>query len=160
MIGLYPLRNATDKPDTAESVASLFSSISATVATTIPNFLLPTPTFTTPPYTFNTSVSAPIGGTVFSGLATSTYRPILTESVFNTSALPTISPGPTLVTLIVTDSSGAVTTSVESMTAVPLGVPPGWNAASTLNKSLFLTAMPALAASWILLYMADVFACL
>ncbi|KAF9468109.1 aspartic peptidase A1 [Collybia nuda] len=156
MIGLYPLRNATDKPETTDSVASILSSISATVATTIPNFLLPTPTFTTPAYAFNTSVSAAIGGIVSSGLAPSTYRPILGN--LNVSAIPTISPSPTLVTLVVTDGSGAIATSIQSMAAVSvtLGVPPGWNAAHTLHMPLFTTFM-VLIIPWTLVYMTDIF---
>jgi len=136
MIGLYPLRNVTSAPETPDSVASLLSS--ATIATTLPNFLLPTPTYTTPPYVFNTSVSAPVGGIVSTGLATSTYVPILGQSTSNVSAIPTITPAPTI--LIVTDGSGAVITStfMQSTTPVTLGVPPGWSAGTMLHPSLFV----------------------
>jgi hypothetical protein len=160
MIGLYPLRNVTAMPDTADSVASLLSSISATVATTLPNFLVPTPTFTTPPYAFNTSITAPVDGIVSSGLATSTYKPILAQNAFNASAIPTISPLPTLVTLVVTDGSGltVTSTSIQSMAAVTLGVPPGWNAALTLHTSFFTMTIPVLIASWIFYY-TDIFSC-
>ncbi|KAF8896361.1 aspartic peptidase domain-containing protein [Infundibulicybe gibba] len=131
MIGLYSLRNATNVTDTPATVVSVFSSISATVATTLPNFVLATPTFTTPPYGFNSSVPAPTGGIVSSGLATSTYSAILASEVFNASAIPVISPSPNLVTFVVTNAAGALVTSTStgSMPAVTLGVPPGWNAA-------------------------------
>ncbi|OCH95384.1 acid protease [Obba rivulosa] len=128
MIGLYPLNNASAPIESPEAVASFFSSASATVATTLPNFVLSTPSFTTPPYAFNTSVTAPPGLIVSSGLATSTYSPVLNTRHLDATALPTLSPSPTLFTLIQTNSAGQIVTSVSTALApsVTLGQPPGW----------------------------------
>ncbi|KAF8183918.1 aspartic peptidase A1 [Pholiota molesta] len=88
---------------------SFISANSQTVATTLPNFLLPTPSFTTPPYTFNTSVSTTLGGIVSSDLANSTYSALFGQktTLSNISALPMITPPPSIVTLVVTDAVGA-----------------------------------------------------
>ncbi|TFK40330.1 acid protease [Crucibulum laeve] len=153
LIGLYPLHNTTTLTETADQIASVLSSISATVATTLPNFLLPTPSFTTPSYALNTSISASIGGIVSTGLATSTYSALLGQgTTFNASAVPTITPIPSVVTLVLTDSAGDVTTSVStnSMAAVTLGIPPGWNAGTALSASSFLPGS-ILVMSWLIL---------
>jgi hypothetical protein len=55
MVGLYPLSNLTT-PENYSMVSAFFSSQSVTVATTLPNYLLPAPSYTAPSYTFNTSV--------------------------------------------------------------------------------------------------------
>jgi len=49
----------------------------------------------------------------------------------NISALPTINPTRQVVTLVVTDASGAVATSVSTVppATVTLGIPPGWSSA-------------------------------
>ncbi|KAG5647388.1 hypothetical protein DXG03_000458 [Asterophora parasitica] len=158
LIGLYPLRNNTDAPESPGAVASLLSSLSATVATTLPNYLLPTPTYTTPPYAFNTSVSHAPEGIVSSGLATSTYSPILGESRFNATALPAISPSPSVITLIVTNSAGFLVTSTSTFAepSPTLGVPPGWSAASSLRATSLAAALPALVISSILVYLIDI----
>ncbi|TEB33382.1 acid protease [Coprinellus micaceus] len=67
IIGFYHLRNATELANlttsqTPEYISSYLASISATYPTTLPNVILPTPSYTTPAYTLNTSVSAPSGG--------------------------------------------------------------------------------------------------
>lgn len=133
LIGLYQLNNASNLTETSSAVNSYLSMHSATVATTLPNFVFPTPTFTTPPYTFNTSVSASIGGMVSSGLANSTYTALfgVQTTLTNISALPTIDPTPEVVTLLVTNAAGVVTTSVSTVSSatVTLGVPPGWSSA-------------------------------
>src|ERR1700733_14094728 len=59
LIGLYALSAANATIETPEAVSAFLSSESATLATTLPNFILSTPTYTTPLYTFNTSVTAP-----------------------------------------------------------------------------------------------------
>ncbi|GLB40214.1 putative acid protease [Lyophyllum shimeji] len=159
LIGLYPLHNTTNIPETADSVSSLLSSLSATVTTTLPNFLLPTPTFTTPPYGFNTSVSHAPKGIVSSGLATSTYSPILgPQGTFNASALPAITPSPTLATFIVTNDAGLLVTSTSTFSeaSVTLGVPPGWSAGSSLHTTTLTTVLPGLIFSWALIYLAHV----
>jgi len=115
LIGLYPLRNYTNITDHTQSPAdinSYLSAYSATIPTTLPNYLLPTPSFSAPPYTFNTSVTAIQGGIVSSGLSNTTYSPILGEKTVldNISALPTISPPPSVITLTVTESGRLSTT--------------------------------------------------
>jgi len=146
MIGFYPLRNASDVTGSSASVASFLSSISATVATTLPNFPLSTPSYTTPPYGLNSSIFAPVGGIVSSALATSTYSPIFSNGIVNASALPTISPSPTLATFILTNPAGVVTTSIStvSVVTVTLGVPPGWNAGTLLRVPLLSTTLVCL----------------
>lgn len=110
-------------------MSAFFSSESATVATTLPNFVLATPTYTTPPYAFNTSVTVKVGGTVLSELATSTYTPILKG--LEASSIPMISMNPSVQTFIVTQSGETMTqTSVASTNTLPLGVPyAGWKGA-------------------------------
>jgi len=125
MLGLYPLQNTINSLETQDSISSFFSSISAAVATTLPNFPLSTPSFTTPSYALNSSISAPTGGIVSTALATSTYSAIFGKNT-NLSAIPTITAAPTLATLIVTDSSGVVSTSISVEASVILGIPPGW----------------------------------
>jgi len=139
MIGLYRLENTTTIAETPESLASFLSSASATIATTLPNFPLATPSPTTPLYTFNTSVPAPIGEIVFSDLATSTYSPIVGVSFFNASALPTISPTPLLATLVLTNSAGVLTTSIETLapSSIILGVPPGQSGERAIRAQVF-----------------------
>jgi hypothetical protein len=135
LIGLYQLNNASNLTETPDAVTSYLSVHSATIATTLPNFVLPTPTYTTPPYTFNTSVSASIGGVLTSGLANSTYTALfgMQTTLANISALPTIDPNRDVVTLIVTNSAGVVATSVSTLSSasVTLGVPPGWSSAGS-----------------------------
>ncbi|KAI0661740.1 acid protease [Cubamyces menziesii] len=136
MVGLYPLANSTTSatPEPISVVSEFFASYSATVGTTLPNFLLPTPTFSTPTYAFNTSVRATPGELVRTGLATSTYVPLLGGAGGtrhrNATALPTITPSPTVVTFVITDTSGHTHTSVStaSQVSVTLGVPAGWKA--------------------------------
>jgi len=129
VIGLYPLRNYTNITDRTQSPAdidSYLSVYSATIPTTLPNYLLATPSFSTPPYTFNTSVTVVQGGIVSTGLANSTYSPIFLEktAMDNVSALPTISPPPSVITLTVSES-GRLSTTTKTMLApsVLLGLP-------------------------------------
>ncbi|KAI0635942.1 acid protease [Trametes polyzona] len=142
MIGLYPLANASAPIEPPASVSAFLASYSATVGTTLPNFLLPTPSPTTPAYTFNTSVPASRGGKApKSGLATSTYSALLGAKHADATALPAITPSPTAATFILTDAGGHTVTSVStaSEASVTLGVPAGW----TQNG-----ARPRAGASW------------
>ena len=136
MIGLYPLNNASDPVESPEELQSYFSAVSTVVPTTLPNFFVSTPTFSTPPYTFNASVTAPPGEIVASGLATSTYSPVLETHHLNASALSYLSPSPTLFTFLLTNPAGEVSTSVSTATqpSVTLGAPPGWT--GNTNSSL------------------------
>jgi len=136
LIGLYPLRQGPPVPLVPASLSALFSSLSLAVATTLPNFVLPTPTLTTPAYIFNTSVPATVPAV--SDLATSAYTPLI-EPVVNgvtqklsVTVLPKVTPTPTLATLILTDGSGAVRTTVSPLpvSTVVLGRPPGFNSGS------------------------------
>lgn len=130
LIGFYSLRNETVAQNTTqppEELASFFSVHSATVTTTLPNFLLPTPSYSTPPYALNSSIEAPLGAIMTSGLATSTYSALFgTFTTFNASAIPTLSPNRSLHTL--TDSAGRLTVSASLAPEVTedLGIPPGW----------------------------------
>ncbi|KAK0235906.1 aspartic peptidase A1 [Armillaria nabsnona] len=158
MIGFYPLKNATNGTESAASISSFLSSASATVATALPNSLLSTPTYTTPPYTFNTSISAPTGGIVSTELANSTYSPIFAQFATNISAMPTIAPTDTLETYIITDTSGVVTTitSTASVTSVTLGIPPGWTSGvASLHAPLSRTRLLCFLLPVALLYISD-----
>ena len=129
MIGLYPLRNDTNitaQNQSPTEILSFLSDNSATITTTLPNYLLPTPTFTTPPYTFNASVTAVVGGIVSSGLANNTYSPLFGPKTVleNSSALPTILPPPSVVTLTITESGHvSITTKTYPIPSITLGVP-------------------------------------
>jgi hypothetical protein len=142
LVGFYSLANVSTISESPDMVSSFLSAASATIATTLPNFPLVTPTPTTPPYVFNTSVPVSLGEVVPSDLATSTYSPIVGVNFFNASALPTISPSPTLVTLTVTNSDGMLSTTVATLTpSITLGVPPGWNRGTALRTPLFMTVL-------------------
>lgn len=154
MIGLYAPRNASAVVESSTYISAFLSSESAKVATTLPNYVLATPSFTTPPYTFNTSVPATYGEIVPSELATSTYAPILITPSANLSALPIVSDK---YTLIYTNSEGipVTTTYHVSDPSNALGVPPGWSGARSarisfigLGASLLLVAATA---TWILI---------
>src|SRR5262245_35610187 len=131
MIGLYPLSNFSNVAEPSNS---------ATIATTLPNFPISTPSFTTPPYAFNTSVEASAGAIVLSELATSTYSAIFGTRRPSATALPAVSPAPSVVTFVTTDASGSVYTSVSTVTppSIILGRPPGWNAGKPLDVPIYL----------------------
>ena len=137
MVGFYPLRNSSASPESPQSLSSYLSSASATIATTLPNFPLATPSPTTLPYAFNASISASLGEIALSEHATSTYSPIVGPDFYNASALPTISPSPTVVTVITTHSDGLIATYTQaiSQTSIMLGVPPGWRSSSAAVRS-------------------------
>lgn len=148
MIGLYPLRNASAPVQSPDEVASYFSSVSGTVTTILPNFLLPTPSPSAPPYIFNASVAALAGEIVASGLATSTYSPALLTHHVNPTAIPTVSPSPTLMTFIFT-TNGELVTSVSTvpMPSITLGTPPGWTNAGTRSLDDVLVSLSVLLAA-------------
>jgi len=142
MIGFYPLQQNTTV--SADSINSFLSSASAVFDTTLPNSLLGTPSPTTPAYGLNSSVPAPTGGIVATELATETYSPIFGADTTHLSAIPLITPSPTVATFTTTDSDGSVSTSVStlSVASVVLGVPPGWNSArSDLAVHVSLTSL-------------------
>lgn len=156
MIGLYPLSNVTT-PEASSVIASFIAS--EIVGTTLPNSLLVTPSATTPAYSFNTSVQASTGGIVQTGLANSTYSAIFgsvtavpVPSSLNLSAIPLITPAPTVTTLTITGSDGTLSTTVSHFTvpSIVLGVPPGWSSAGftvhipVLTSLLIVTALPSL----------------
>ncbi|THH14213.1 hypothetical protein EW146_g6091 [Bondarzewia mesenterica] len=151
MIGLYPLTpaNATALPEA--SLSSLFSSLSLTVATALPNSLVAAPIYSTPSYIFNTSVPTSVLAT---NLATSTYAPLFSamdaaaagegSGKFNFSALPQATPSPTQTTLVLTDKSGMVytTTSVAATPNAVLGEPYGWTSgAGAVRTSITAIAL-------------------
>jgi hypothetical protein len=143
-VGFYPLLT-NQSVETTDEIASFLASQQATIQTTLPNVLLPTPTYTTSSYIFNTSVPVSIGGIVSSELAPSTYSAIFGPQQTNISAIPMISPTGNFVTLVVTDSAGSVSTSVSSVPqpAITLGIPPGWSAAAPRYSSHILHCIVA-----------------
>ena len=136
MIGLYPLSNDTLLIETPESISSFLASISATIDTTLPNVLIPTPTLETPAYIFDASITATPGKVFKSGMATSTYSALLRSRSRNVTAIPTLTPSPTVATLILTDTSGhtVTTTSTASQRSITLGVPQGWQGNGALSR--------------------------
>ncbi|KAI0342755.1 acid protease [Trametopsis cervina] len=140
MIGLYPLRNASAPVQSPDVVESFFSSASATVTTDLPNFLLPTPSISPPAYIFNASISAPQGKVVSYGLATSTYVPALETNHVNQTAIPTVTPSPTVLTFIIT-TNGELITSISSAPTPSLGLPPGWTSSAARSTSDVPAAM-------------------
>lgn len=158
LIGLYPRRPASAVPLSPASLSALFSSLTLTVQTTLPNFVVPTPTLTTPPYTFNSSV--PTSVLALTDLATSTYTPLIEEIVsgsvekLNVTTLPGVKPIPTLATFLHTDASGAVHTSVSALPtpSVVLGRPPGYNSASEILRSYGIIALLGIVSTFLLAF--------
>ncbi|KIY44031.1 acid protease, partial [Fistulina hepatica ATCC 64428] len=151
-IGLYKLDDSTTITENATYLSSFFSSMSATQATTLPNYVLSTPSYSASSYALNSSVTAYLGGVVTSGLATSTYSALLGTGtvVWDTTAVPTIAPAATVTTLTTTDSQGETsTTTVTSyitQESLVLGVP-GWgdNAATVIAPPVLLCYSAAFA---------------
>lgn len=145
MIGFYPLTNTSTISENATFLSSFFSSHSATIATALPNSLLPTPSASTTAYLFNTSIPASIGDLESSELGASTYSPLLGATpTINVNAIPLITPAPTVVTLSVTDPMGSVSTTVEAIatSSIQLGL---GNAASRLSLS---SSVPTIVSIW------------
>jgi len=151
LIGIYPL-NTTNTTQSTADIASFLSANSATLTTTLPNYILSTPTFTVPTFALNSSVSASIGAIVSSGLANSTYNAIFGErtSLTNFSALPAITPPPNVVTIVVTNPAGDVSTTISfrSMAAVTLGLPAGWSTGSILQVPTSMGLVPYVVFVW------------
>jgi hypothetical protein len=119
-IGLYSLQPASSVPLSPASLSAYFSSESSTVTTTLPNFVVSTPSLTTSSYIFNTSV--PTTDVAQTGLATSTYSPLIANVVngvteqLDVTALPV---APSTATVLPTSS-------------VVLGRPPGYTSAGRI----------------------------
>ncbi|GJJ08689.1 hypothetical protein Clacol_002908 [Clathrus columnatus] len=154
LIGLYPLHNSTTFTGNATILSSAFSSLSATVETTLPPVLLPTPTLVIPSYIFNTSVTPlPTFGQILpiqSDDGNSSYTPLFTRPpdaspgvllLTNVSALPTIAAPPSVSTVVITDALGATHTSTSTLELIPtriLGLPPGEYTLNSANSLLKL----------------------
>lgn len=99
LVGFLPLHNATSLAETPANVSSLLDS-TAFITTVLPNVLLPTPTYYTPPYIFNTS--AWYTTTTSAGATqTITTLPTATDGLgaaANYTALP-LAPGASVTTL-------------------------------------------------------------
>jgi len=143
MVGFYALSNSSTPPETPQNISSYLSSASATIATTLPNFPLATPSPATLSYIFNASISASLGQIALSEHATSTYSPIVGPDFYNASALPTISPSPTVTTIVTTNSAGLLTTFTQAIAqaSITLGVPPGWSSSHALPQFHATTAL-------------------
>lgn len=122
IIGFFPLTQSNNLTESSDEVSTFLSSISATIATTLPDSLLSTPTESVPSYIFNSSIAAPTGGIVTSALGASTYSPIFAKAT-NLSAIPFITPTPTATTIFVTDASGVVSSTVIIQPSIVLGAP-------------------------------------
>ncbi|KAF9779036.1 acid protease [Thelephora terrestris] len=136
IIGLYPLNNQTTLQQNSTFLSSYFSLNTATIATTLPNSLLSPPSYTTPPYAFNTSVVAEPGEIVSSELGTSTYSPMFgTVPTPQPTAIPTVSLTPNVITLLVTNHN-SVSTSVSTAMddQASLGVPYGWTSSGSIGR--------------------------
>ncbi|KAI6106473.1 hypothetical protein EDD16DRAFT_1745388 [Pisolithus croceorrhizus] len=83
MISLYTKSDASATVELPMVVSAFLSSVSAIIATTLPNYILATPSCTVPPYMFNTSVPVMFGEIIASELATSTHTPILVSPTMN-----------------------------------------------------------------------------
>jgi hypothetical protein len=129
MVGLFPLRNASAPVEPPTSVSSFLAAAGATVATTLPNFFMPTPTPSRVPYALNASVPARAGAVVSSDLAVSTYRPLLRSaaSAVSRASMPVVAPAPSVVTIVSTNAGGVTFTSTSHLPvpSIALGRIPG-----------------------------------
>jgi hypothetical protein len=136
-IGLYPLQPASSVPLSQPLLSAYFSSMSLTVTTTLPNYVVSTPTLTTSSYIFNTSV--PTTAVAQTDLATSTYSPLIANIVngvteqLDVTALPV---APSTATVLPTSS-------------VVLGRPPGYSSGDRIVapcsvKGMFAAAFTCL----------------
>lgn len=147
-MGLYPLNNQTFLHQNSTFLSSYFSVNTATIATTLPNSLLSPPSYTTPPYALNTSVSVEPGEVVLSELGTSTYSPLIgTTPTPQLTAVPMVTLSPMVVTLIVTNHDGVSTSisTAQDSQGTNLGVPYGWDSGSagryTIPSSLTIVLL-------------------
>ncbi|KAG8763565.1 hypothetical protein FRC11_001766 [Ceratobasidium sp. 423] len=142
-IGLYSV-SPDVVLDTEETVSQSLSVESATFATTLPNYVLPTPTYTTPPYLFSptpsptqsgSTTTPSLSGTATSPASTSTFEysvPTLGEPASSGLGASTYSALLTYTTplpsahapvVVVTDANGSATTQPMPMQSVILGGP-------------------------------------
>jgi len=131
-VGFYALNNQTILQQNPTFVSSFFSANTETIATTLPNSLLLPPSYTTPPYALNTSVTAVPGQIVLSELGASTYSPVIgTRPTPMPTVVPLVTLSPDVITLIVTNN-GDISTTVSTArdNQVTLGVPYGWSSGS------------------------------
>jgi len=131
-VGFYPLNNGTILQQDPTLVSSFFSANTATIATTLPNSLLSPPSYTTPPYALNTSVTVEPGQIALSELGTSIYSPMIgTGATPQPTVVPLVTLSPNVVTLIVTNNGGISTTvSTAPDNQATLGIPYGWTSGS------------------------------
>ncbi|KAI6096391.1 hypothetical protein F5141DRAFT_1220919 [Pisolithus sp. B1] len=85
MISLYTKSDASATVKLPMVISAFLSSVSVIVVTTLPNYILVTPSCTMLPYMFNTSVPVMFGEIIASKLATSTHAPILVSPTMNIS---------------------------------------------------------------------------
>ena len=132
-MGFYALNNGTTLQQDPTFVSSFFSANTATIATTLPNSLLSPPSYTTPPYALNTSVTVEPGEIVQSELGTSTYSPMIgTRATPRPTAVPLVTLSPNVVTLILSSNGGVSTTvSTAEDNEETLGIPYGWKSGSS-----------------------------
>ncbi|KAF7986478.1 hypothetical protein HWV62_31273 [Athelia sp. TMB] len=137
-IGLYSIASPNATVESATQISAFLSSQSATLATTLPNYVLATPTYTTPPYTFNASVTASAGQIQNTGLATASYSPLIGGKKPNITALPEVYGVATGATLVITDASGTMKTYTSSIPqpSITLGTPPGWTSSASLTHAM------------------------
>ncbi|KAF8256813.1 aspartic peptidase domain-containing protein [Lactarius quietus] len=122
-IGIYPLQPPSATPLSPASLSAFFSSLSLTVPTTLPNYVVPTPNLTTSSYIFNTSV--PTAVIALSGLATSTYSPLIENVVGGVTS-------PLVVTALPVVTPERYAASALTTSSVALGRPPGYNSANRI----------------------------
>ena len=153
-MGFYPLNNGTTLQQDPTFVSSFLSAHTATIATTLPNSLLSPPSYTTPPYALNTSVTVEPGEIVQSELGTSTYSPMIgTRATPRPTAVPLVTLSPNVITLIVTSNGGVSTTvSTAEDNEETLGIPYGWKSGSAARYTIpsFVTIAPLLLLSFVM----------
>ncbi|KAI6095243.1 dynein heavy chain, N-terminal region 1-domain-containing protein [Pisolithus sp. B1] len=91
VIGLYMKSDASATVELPMVISAFLSSVSAIIVTTLPNYILATPSCTALPYMFNTSVPVMFGEIIASELATSTHTPILVSPTMNISGMDCLS---------------------------------------------------------------------
>ncbi|KAB5591909.1 Actin cytoskeleton-regulatory complex protein pan1 [Ceratobasidium theobromae] len=92
-IGLYPL-TPDMVTDTETSISMTLSAESATIETTLPNYVLPTPTYTTPRYLFSPSPS-PTTNSSFSSSSSSSSLLSSSGTASSTTSIPFVYSVPT-----------------------------------------------------------------
>ena len=149
MIGFAPMRNNSAPAVSPDAVSSFLASESLVIQSTLPNVLLPTPTYSTPPYLFNASMTVPTR-LASSGIGASTYSRLITKATI--TYLPTITPSPTLMVFTTTNESGltVITTSSATMASVALGVPRASSASIIVHPQFITTFSGLFLLFWVL----------